>query len=136
MEHYVYDSDGLFKYSIICSDQSLSKNMELIPEECGVLEYVETPIDIEKKYFDGANSVIDRPEMEMILSNTIEIVADGIQTANIDGIPTPCKLLIDGYPQEDITEPSLSFTLDVAGVYIFEFIRAPYINKKILVTAI
>lgn len=59
----------------------------------------------------------------------LSIVSDGVDTATLSGLPTPCTVLVDGV-ENVITDGSITFTTSEPGLYFVEVQELEYKDKE------
>ena len=108
-------------------------NVALLPENTSLIEWPDS-VDENLYYFDGANSFIIRPTIDVSLNKTT-IASDGLDTSSLTGLPIPCLITID--EQEfTVDDGVFEFATETSGVYKITLTQFPYIPKTIEVEAI
>lgn len=81
----------------------------------------------------GETWFVRRPQLAPLVSK-IELLADGKDTITIEGLPTPCTILIDT-AQVEVTDGKLEFTADVVGQYKLVLNHWPYLEWTLTLEA-
>lgn len=111
-------------------------------EVCGLYEGVETASP-ETQYIavlDGVAVLADRSPLIVEVDKTT-LVADGIDSITLTGLPDPCDIIIDDpdplveTSEETVTGGGFVFVADDPGVYTVEVRRWPFLSFKIEFTA-
>lgn len=74
-------------------------------------------------------------EIHPLIANTATILANGVDTLTITGVHNPSTVTWPDGVVTEVTDGSISFTLDLAGSYTVKIEAIPYINEVFDVTA-
>jgi hypothetical protein len=103
--------------------------------------WVDSPSDIFLEYVlsvNGVPIVTPRPNLRVKVNKTT-LVADGVDSITLSGLPIPCEMVQDpGEPEEQqftVTEGGFVFTAEDPGKYQFRIERFPFLPLDLEFTA-
>jgi hypothetical protein len=110
------------------------------PESCGV--YMGSGDSSKEANYivpvDGVPSIIPRPILRVSLSKT-EVVANGIDSITLRGLPDPCEMIQDPGELEEsrvtVEGGGFVFTAETPGTYRFRIERFPFVPLDLEFTA-
>jgi hypothetical protein len=89
---------------------------------------------ISSYYYDIENDLLlERPAITATPDKT-SMLADGVDTVTITGLPVPCTIVIDETSYE-VPDGSFAFSTTLAGTYIISIDNFPYLPISWEVTA-
>lgn len=127
MAEYTFFTPETGEIQFQYSGFSILDMVSVVPE----LSYISGTYSSED-YFLLSEEVTPRPSMPISLNKT-EILADGLDTLVISGIPVDSKVVIKNasfYAEEVVTTGETNFLTNQEGEYIIEIIGFPYVTFK------
>jgi len=127
--HITYEKQsGRINGCVRFNTQLLEYYRERLPEEWGLLEYVEG-CSGDTHYYDLVNTIRPRPVIEAE-PNKLSLLPDNEDSIIIPGLPIPCTVTVDDHQEYQVEDGEFEFTTDIAGEYQITCEAFPFITKS------
>lgn len=136
MSHYIiFDAtSGIINRQIECPSSMIAANVKVGED------YIEQPeVDDAIEKVDTITRLPVGKPANTVVSNKLQVVADGVDAVTLSSVPNPSVVLVRGIMRRqrvDVTDGTLVWTTDLPGSYTISVKSPGYLEKEFAINAL